>query len=182
MYVRNTVFAAMLTGSLCSVLSAQPWFFNPSCGINNVRGTWAFAELGWTVPTGSGSSAVASPVTVIGAFTIDNSAKMTGSGTTISAVGIPGTPIPAGEVLDFDFTGTVEITPDCIGVLKYSIQLKGTPAPLPGQFIERFVYSPYKDELLSMSIQSPLSKPLWIGRYTRLGLVPSPVAWPTIPR
>lgn len=180
MYVRKMACAAILAVSLCSIVSAQPWFIAPSCSINSVRGTWAFVELGWTVPAGSGSSALASPVTVIGAFTIHNSGKMTGSGTTISAVGIPGTPIPAGEVLDFDFTGTVEITPDCTGVLKYSIHLKGTPEPLPGQFIERLVYSPNKDELLSMSIQSPLSKPLWIGRYTRLG--PAPVAWPTIPR
>ena len=182
MYVRKMGCAVVIAVSLCSVLSAQPWFLTPSCSVNSVRGTWAFAELGWTVPTGSGSSAVASPVTVIGAFSVDNSGKMTGSGTTTSAVGIPGTPIPAGEILDFDFTGTVEITPDCTGVLKYSIQLKGTPGPLPGQFIERFVYSPYKDELLSMSIQSPLSKPLWIGRYTRLGHVPAPVTWPAIPR
>jgi len=179
MYVRKMACAAVLAVSLCSIVSAQPWFFNPSCTVNTVRGMWAFAELGWTVPSGSGSSAVASPVTVIGAFTID-SGKMTGSGTTISAAGIPGTPIPAGEVLDFEFTGTVEITPDCTGVLKYSIQIKGTSAPLPGQFIERFVYLPYRDELLSMSIQSPLSKPLWIGRYTRLGHAPAPVAWPTI--
>ena len=31
-----------------------------------------------------------------------------------------------------------------------------------------------------MAIQSPLSKPLWIGRYTRLGRVPQPIAWPTV--
>ncbi|HLK69774.1 MAG TPA: hypothetical protein VKU19_40370 [Bryobacteraceae bacterium] len=161
--------------SLCCVLSAQPL-----CSIDSVRGTWAFAELGWTVPIASGSSAVASPVTVIGAFSVDYSGKMTGSGTTISGAGIPGTPIPAGEVLDFDFTGTVEITSDCTGVLRYAIQIKGTPGPLPGQFIERFVYSPHTDELLSMSIQSPLSKPLWIGRYTRLGRVQAAVAWPTV--
>jgi hypothetical protein len=125
---------------------------------------------------------VASPVTVIGAFAVDYSGKMTGSGTTISGAGIPGTPIPAGEVLDFDFNGTVEITSDCTGLLRYSIQLKGTPAPVPGEFIERFVYSPHKDELLSMSIQSPFSKPLWIGRYTRLGRMMGPVVWPTVSR
>jgi hypothetical protein len=157
MRVRNIMCAALLAASLCSILPAQ-WPLRPSCSINSVKGTWAFAELGWTVPAGSGSSAVASPVIGIGAFSIDNLGKMSGSGTTISAVGIAGTPIPAGEVLDFDFTGTVDITPDCTGLLKYSIQLKGTGAPLPGQFIERFVYSPFKDELISMSIQSPLSR------------------------
>jgi len=145
-----------------------------------VRGTWVFADLGWTVPLGSGTSGAASPVTGIGVFAVDSSGKMTGSGTTISGTGIPGTPIPAGEVLDFDFTGTVEITPECTGVLRYSIQLKGTPAPLPGQFVERFVYSPHNDQMLSMSIQSPLSKPMWIGLYARLGHVPAPVAWPAI--
>jgi hypothetical protein len=177
MHVRNLAGGMLLALSLCGAIPAQP-----SCRLESVRGTWAFAELGWTVPLGSGSSAVASPVTVIGLFTVDYSGKMTGSGTTISGTGIAGTPIPAGEFLDFDFSGTVEITSDCAGLLRYSIQLKGTPAPLPGQFIERFVYSPAKDELLSMSIQSPLSKPLWIGRYMRLGHVPSPVAWPDAPR
>lgn len=175
MHVREIAYAVLPALLLCCAASAQP-----SCGIHSLAGTWAFAELGWTVPTGSGASAVASPVTVIGAFTVDYSGKMTGAGTTISAVGIPGTPIPAGEVLDFDFNGTVEITSDCTGVLKYSIQIKGTPAPVPGQFIERFVYSPHNDELFSMAIQSPLSKPLWIGRYTRLGRVPQPIAWPTV--
>jgi hypothetical protein len=115
-------------------------------------------------------------------FSIDYSRKMIGSGTTISGTGIAGTPIPAGEVLDFDFTGTIEITPDCTGLLRYAIQLKGSAAPLPGEFIERFVYLPAKDELVSMSVQSPLSRPLWIGRYTRLGRMPVSVAWPAVTR
>ena len=173
--VRNTTVTVVLAYSFCCALPAQP-----SCTMDSVRGTWAFADLGWTVPLGSGTSAVASPVTGIGVFSIDSSGKMTGSGTTISGTGIAGTPIPAGEVLDFDFTGTVEITSECNGVMRYSVQLKGTPAPLPVQFIERFVYSLHKDELLSMSIQSPLSKPLWIGRYMRLGYMSAPVAWPTV--
>jgi hypothetical protein len=175
--VRNTACAVVLAFSFCCALPAQP-----SCSINNLRGTWAFADLGWTVPLGSGTTGVASPVTGIGVFAIDYSGKMTGSGTTISGTEIAGTPIPAGEVLDFDFTGSIEITSDCTGVMRYSLQLKGTPAPLPVQFIERFVYSPRKDELISMSIQSPLSKPLWIGRYMRLEYMAAPVAWPTVSR
>ncbi len=175
MRIRHMAGAMLLAYSLCFNLAAQQ-----PCTMSNLVGTWAFSELGWTVPMGSGGNAVASPVTVIGVMTIDYSGKMTGSGTTISGTGIPGTPIPAGEVLDFDFTGTVALTPDCTGSWKYAIQLKGTPAPLPGQFIERFVYSAQKDEVLSMAVQSPLSKPFWIGFYKRLGRAPVPVAWPTI--
>ena len=173
----NIVCATLLGFSLCCALSAQQ-----QCTVGNLVGTWAFSEIGWTVPLGSGSSAVASPVTVIGVLTVNYSGKITGSGTTISGTGIPGTPIPAGEVLDFDFAGTVEITPNCTGSWRYSIQLKGTPAPLPGQFIERFVYSLPKDQVVSMAIQSPLSKPLWIGQYTRMGRAPESIAWPEVAR
>jgi hypothetical protein len=171
----NIVCATLLGLSICCALPAQQ-----GCHSGSLIGAWAFSELGWTVPLENGSSTVASPVTVIGVLTIDYSGNMTGSGTTISGTGIPGTPIPAGEVLDFDFKGTVEITPDCVGFLRYSIQLKGTPAPLPGEFIERFVYLPQKEQVISMSIQSPLSKPLWIGRYARLGRVPESIAWPDV--
>jgi hypothetical protein len=171
MRAQNLVCATLLVFSFCSAVPAQT-----QCGIGSLRGTWVFADLGWTVPFG-GSNA-ASPVTSLGVVSIDYAGKMTGSGTTISGTGLPGTPIPAGEVIDFDFEGSVQITPDCTGIWKYSIKLKGTPAPLPGQFIERIVYSPQKDSILSMSIQSPLSKPLWIGIAQRLGNVAGPIAWP----
>ena len=177
MRVGNMVCATFLGLSICCALPAQQ-----QCSMGSLVGTWAFSEIGWTVPLGSGPSASASPVTVIGVTTINNSGKMTGSGTTISGAGIPGTPIPAGEVLDFDFTGTVEITPNCTGSWRYSIQVKGTPAPLPGQYIERFVYSLPKDEVVSMSIQSPLSKPFWIGVFTRMGRAPESIAWPDVAR
>ena len=175
MRARNLVCATLSVFWLCPGLPAQA-----QCSINSVRGTWGFAELGWTVPLGSASTAVASPATVAGVVSIDYSGNLTGSGTFVSGTGVPGTPIPAGEVVDFDFQGTVVITPDCTGVFRYSLTVGG--APLPGQFIERFVYSPPKDEILSMSIQSPLSKPLWIGYYMRLGAVPKPVAWPAVQR
>lgn len=174
MHTRNLIALPLFILALGCVLPAQ----TPCSVQKSLRGTWAFSELGWTVPL-YGSEA-ATPVTVIGAFSIDGSGKMTGSGTTISATGIPGTPIPAGEVLDFDFQGTIKITPDCTGILRYSIQLKGTPGPLPGEFIERFVYSPWTDKIVSMSVKSPLSKPLWIGSYKRIGLYPRAITWPAI--
>jgi len=171
MHDGNLIWTMLLASALCGALGAQP-----HCSTDSVRGTWAFAELGWTVPLGSGSSAVAAPATVIGVATIDYSGKLTGSGTFVSGTGVPGTPIPAGEPIDFTYQGTIEITPSCTGVLRYSLTVMG--APIPGQFIERFFYSPQKDEMVSMSIQSAFSKPLWIGNYKRLGRSPDPVEWP----
>jgi hypothetical protein len=77
-----------------------------------------------------------SPVTVIGVVTIEYTGRMTYSRTYVSGTAIPGTPIPAGEPIDFTFQGTVEITPDCTGILRYSLTVMGTP--ISGQFIERF--------------------------------------------
>ncbi len=180
MRIRNLLCMGLIILGFCCAVEAQMLQSQTYCSIyRNVRGTWAFSEIGWTVPF-SDSQTVASPVTVLGAMSVDSSGKITGSGTTISGTGIPGTQIPAGTVLDFDFEGTVELTPDCTGVLKYSIQIKGTPAPLPGQFIERIVYSPWSDEIVSMSIQSPLSKPMWIGTYKRVGRLPMSIAWPPV--
>jgi len=175
MHLRNLTCPVLLALTLCGAAVAQP-----QCTTDTVRGTWAFAELGWTVPLGSGLTAVASPSTVIGVASIEYSGRMTGSGTFVSGTGITGTPIPAGEPIDFTFQGTVEITPDCTGVLRYSLTVMGQS--IPGQFIERFYHSLQRDEMVSMSIQSPLSKPLWIGKYTRLGRTPASIAWPVISR
>lgn len=180
MRIRNLLCMGLVILGICCAAEAQMLPSQTYCSVHrNLRGTWAFSEIGWTVPF-SDSQTVASPVTVLGAMSVDSSGKITGSGTTISGMGIPGTQIPEGTVLEFDFVGTVELTPDCTGVLKYSIQIIGTPAPLPGQFIERIVYSPGTDEIASMSVQSPLSKPMWIGSYKRIARLPMSITWPTI--
>ncbi len=77
--------------------------------------------------------------------------------------------------------GTVELNPDCTGIWKYSVRLKGTPAPIPGQYVERIVAVPEKDEILFLSIRSPLSKPMSTGTAKRISPVPTPVAWPQAP-
>lgn len=168
---RIHLLATLVVFLVGSIVPAQA-----QCGIGKLAGNWAYVEMGWTVPAGASTTA---PVTGIGAFSVDYSGRMTGSGSTISGAAIPGTPIPPGKVLDFDFDGTIEITPDCTGLWKYTVRIKGMPA-LPG-FVERFVYSPQKDEMYSMSIQSPLSKPLWTGFAKRLSNVPGPIAWPPAP-
>lgn len=153
MRIRNVVLAVLLTLLPCSAMSVQG-----QCGLHRVRGTWGFNALGWGIPLGS--TDVTAPVVFTGVLTIDSLGRMTGPLTIISGAGIPGTAIPAGTV--FDFVGaSVEVTPDCTGVWRHSVQLKGTPAPIPGQYVERIVVPPQNDEMLFMSIQSPLSKPMW---------------------
>ena len=173
MHVGKMIYSVLFAFSVYRTGAAQP-----QCSLNTLRGTWAFVELGWTVPLGSGATAVATPTTVIGTLTVDSSGKITGSGTFVSAAGIPGTPIPAGIPVDFTYQGAIEITSDCTGVFRYIVSVMG--APIPGEFIERFHYSSQKDEMTSMSMQSALSRPLWIGTFTRLGHTPAPVAWPAI--
>jgi hypothetical protein len=175
MQVRNTILAAMLVCLLCSALSAQ------QCSIHALRGTWAFSEFGWTVPLESGASAASSPVTGIGVMTIDFRGNLQGSGSFISGTGIPGTPIPAGQVLDFDFEGTVELSPECTGYWRFNFKPKGSPSPIPGEFIERIIYSHREDRIYSLSVRSPLSKPLWVGYVTRLSGFHLPLSWPAIP-
>lgn len=171
--LKNLMSAALLVACSWMDLAAQS-----QCGLESVRGKWAFSEIGWSVLPGS---ATADPVTVMGVVSIDYTGQMSGSGTWISGAALPGTPLPAGAVIDFDFTGSVSINSDCTGSWRYTITVRGMPGPLPREFIERIVYAPQTDEIVSMSVQSALSKPLWIGSSKRLSKTPGPISWPDVP-
>jgi len=74
-------------------------------------------------------------------------------------------------------TGSVEVNSDCVGVVKYTVKVKGFPDPLPG-YIEKLVLDLNRQEIVSVSVQSPISKPMWISTWKRISSVPSPVTWP----
>ena len=114
MYVRNLTSAAVLVLILCSALLAQP-----RCSAGSLTGTWAYTAIGWTVPAGESTAA---PTTMIGILVIDYAGKVSGPGTSTSGAPIPGTPIPAGQPLDFEMVDTsIEVNADCTGLFKYSI-------------------------------------------------------------
>jgi hypothetical protein len=164
-----TLFAFLFSSALCA---------QPQCGDRSAVGTWALNATGWSIPAG-GTTAV--PVTFIGVLTVDYSARITGPLTLIWAAGIPGTSIPAGAVLDFDLVnGTIQLTSDCTGILRYSVQLKGMPAPPIGPYVERVVLLPDKGEMLSMAISTPISVPLWTHVMKRMSPVPVAAAWPKL--
>jgi hypothetical protein len=175
MTIRNVLAAIAISLCICAVLPAQG---QGQCSLISLRGTWGFTEIGWSIPIGTAAPV---PVTVIGLLSLDFTGKMTGSATVISGAPLPGTAIPAGEPLDVDAVeGTVELNSDCTGFWKYSLRLRGVPAPPFGPFVERIVYSPQKDLIYSMSVGSPTSHPMWIGTATRVTNSVGPIAWPAM--
>jgi hypothetical protein len=175
MRIPTIVCATAALLGFCAALAAQQ-----PCSINSIRGTWAMTVSGWAIPLAP-PNAQAAPVVGIGAFTIDYTGRLTGSGSLSWATGIAGTTISAGDVLDFDMVdGTVDLNPDCTGIWHYTVRLKGMP-PLPG-YVERIVAVPQKDEIVFLSIRTPLSKPMWVGTAKRISPVPSTIAWPQAPQ
>ena len=174
MRIRNLASGVAVALCLGATVAAQP-----QCGVNSIRGTWATSSIGWAIPLGA-AGAQPAPIVMIGVMSIDYAGRLTGSGTLTWGTGIAGTPIAAGDVLDYDMDGTVDLNQDCTGFWRYTVKLRGTPAPIPG-YLERIIVVPQKDEILSQSIRSPLSKPMWTSISKRISPIPSPVAWPQAP-
>jgi hypothetical protein len=175
MRITDIVSATAALFGFCAALAAQQ-----PCSVSNIRGTWAMTASGWAIPLAPANSPAA-PVASIGAFTIDYAGRLMGSGSISWATGIAGTNIAAGDVLDFDMVdGSVDLNPDCTGIWRYSVKLKGMPA-LTG-YVERIVVVPQKDEIVFLSIRSPLSKPMWVGTAKRISPVPSTMSWPPAPQ
>lgn len=174
MCLRDLSRAALLVLCVCCVAAAQP-----QCSLHDLVGVWAYSGIGWVVYPGQ-STAV--PVSMIGIAVIDYSGRITGPGTITNAAPIPGTPIPAGQPLDWEFVGDtpVKVNPDCTAVLSYAVQVKGMPGPLPG-YIDRMIVLANTGEILGMGVASPLSKPMLVYTMKRISHVPTPVSWPTIP-
>lgn len=162
--MRYIVCAVLLAVWLCSALPAQP-----QCSSQSLRGTWSVSMLGWAIPTADGPWGTANqtlPIVGLGVAIIDHTGKMTG----------PGTAVMAGVIFDYELAGTVEVNSDCTGLMKYSLKIKGFPN-LPG-YIERFVLDVNRQEMVSVSLQSPISKPMWLTTWKRTSPVAAPVAWP----
>jgi hypothetical protein len=170
MLTRNAAGAAVLALSACFAAAAQP-----QCTMANVVGLWAHAVSGLSIPKG----ATAPVETVfIGVLNIDWSGKVTGTGTTASAAPSGGGAFPAGQMLEFDYVkGSIQLTPDCTGLLATYIQLKGAPIPPIGPYTGRFIAIPDKNEMIAMSGLAPDGKPMWTYTLRRMSHVPGPVAW-----
>lgn len=148
--------------------------------MHNVVGQWAYNVAGWDIPQ-SGAAPV--PMVFMGILNIDWSGKVTGPGTFAMGAPIAGTPIPAGQALDYDFvSGSIQVTADCTGFLSTMMQIKGSPAPPFGPYVGRIIAFPDKGEIVAMSIKGPgTEKPMWTYTLRRITHVPGPVEWPQVP-
>ncbi len=166
---RSILCTALLSLALCSALPAQP-----RCSPQSLRGTWSMSFLGWAIPLPIPGSPLPAdetlPLVGLSVVTVDHTGKFTG----------PATAVTGGVVLDFEMKGKMEVNADCSGIVTYGIKLKGSPDFIPG-YVERFVLDLNRHEIVSVSIQSPLSKPMWITTMKRISHVEAPVTWPAIP-
>jgi hypothetical protein len=152
----------------------------PTCSINDVVGRWAYSVAGWDIPQ---SGAPVTQMVFMGVLSIDPTGSVTGPGTFAMGAPIAGTPIPAGQALDYDFvSGSIQVFANCTGFLSTMMKIKGSPAPPIGPYIGRIIVLPDKGEIVSMSIQAPgTEKPLWTYSLRRMTPVPGPVEWPQAP-
>ncbi|MFN0166231.1 MAG: hypothetical protein ACKV22_07350 [Bryobacteraceae bacterium] len=163
---RTIACATLLLLGSSATLRAQP-----QCSAEQLRGKWSIATTGSALPTAPGPWTVGQTVPVVGAavVTIDHNGNFTG----------PGSIVLGGAVLDYEMTGTFAVNSDCAGLMKYTVKLKGLSDVIPG-YVERFILDLTHEEIVSVSIQSPLSKPMWLSVMKRISHVPSPVAWPDV--
>lgn len=175
MVTRNIAVAALLLLGFCCAGLAQP-----TCSMHNVVGQWAYNVAGWDIPK-SGAAPV--QMVFIGVLNIDWSGKVTGPGTFAMGAPIAGTPIPAGQALDYDFaSGSIQVTADCTGLLSTMMKIKGSPAPPMGPYVGRIIVFPDKGEMVAMSVQGPgTEKPLWTYTLRRMTHLSGPVEWPQVP-
>jgi hypothetical protein len=175
MRARNVVIAVLLALWICSALPAQS-----QCTLQTVVGHWAYNLAGWYIPAGG---TVPVQVAGIGVFNIDYSGKVTGPATWAMAMPFAGTPITSGQMLEYDFvSGSIQVTPDCTGLLTTMLKIKGLPIPAMGPYVGRIIVLPDKGEILAMSLQAPPGeKPMWTYTLRRMSPTPGPVAWPDPP-
>jgi hypothetical protein len=167
MRTRSTVFAVAAVFLLCAKLSAQP-----KCKVQHLEGTWSLSFMGWAIPLPGGPLPPDQtlPVVGIGLLTVDHRGVWKG----------PATAVVGGMTFEFEMEGTMEVGPDCAGLVKYSAKFEGIPTPMPG-YIERFVLDLARGEIVSASIASPISKPMWISTMKRISNSQTAIEWPEIP-
>jgi hypothetical protein len=172
MFSRTVVIAVLLALCFCGASFAQS-----QCSISQVVGNWSYHVSGWDIPSG-GTAPV--QMLFIGVLSIDWSGKVTGPGTFAMGAPLAGTPIPAGQALDYDFvSGSIQLTPDCTGLLSTMMKIKGSRAPPMGPYIGRIIVLPDQGEIVAMSFRAPgTERPMWTYILKRMTPVPSAVEWP----
>ena len=142
----------------------------PSCTAKTVRGTYGTAAEGIILKTVPGQTQpVPAPYSGIGVIAIDGEGGITG-GSTASI---------AGELMESELAdASLQVLPDCTGLISYRLRPKGAPAALPGG-ISKVVILDNGDEIRALEIQLPMGigMPLLPSVSKRISKEPGPVGW-----
>ena len=172
MFSRTIAITVLLALCFCCASFAQP-----QCSISQIVGNCSYHVSGWDIMPG-GTAPV--QMVFIGVLSIDSSGKVTGPGSFAMGAPLAGTPIPAGQALDYDFvSGSIQLTSDCTGLLSTMMKIKGSPAPPMGPYIGRIIVLPDQGEIVAMSFRAPgTEKPMWTYILKRMTYFPWAVEWP----
>jgi len=154
-----------------AALSAQT-----QCTALNAVGQWAYNYTGWYIPAG-GTTPV--QISTHGVMLIDFDGKVTGPGTWAMGAPLAGTPIGAGQMLEFEYQdGTIRVNPDCTGLISTMFKFKGLPIPALGPYWGRIIFLPDRNEIEGMALLAPgTEKPMWTYTLKRISRQPTAVTW-----
>jgi hypothetical protein len=146
MLCHNFVQTAVVTALLC----VSPAAAQGPCSQESARGVWAqWAGAGAIITTPSGATqTVTLPAATLGIITIDAQGGTSGWLNTMVA----------GTYMDLALAGTVEVSPDCTAILRFSLTPQGQLNPLPGQGVTRLFIADTGDDMGGMTVTGILGK------------------------
>jgi hypothetical protein len=155
--------AALLAASASGLLYAQG-----QCGNYTLNGVYLISYEGTLIYTPPGATQpVPAPFVVLGVFSRDYQGNWSGASTT--SLG--------GQILEAELVQlTTQVNADCTGTATWTAKVKGTNTVIPGQGMDKIFVTPDGSEVKGISIQSPQGKPISLGAWKRVMVIP-PVAW-----
>lgn len=154
--------AALVVVSACGVLHAQV-----SCGNYSLRGTWIYTYQGTVLTSQPGAEQpVPVPVVMQGVGWMYEAGK--GGGWVTMSFG--------GEIMELEWVDcSSQISADCTGTITCGAKVKGTNTVLPGQAVEKIFIAPDGSEVRSILIKGLMGKPIVLGTWKRISLLPVPI-------
>jgi hypothetical protein len=156
--MRSRMFGPLALLALLS--SRAPLQAQVQCSLDTVQGTYAYTYQGTMLVPQTGAVPYApAPAAALGTLSIDYAGKMTGTG-----IAVVGDQVLEGEMVN----ASIQVNPDCTGVARWNMKIKGTDTVLPFQGIDRLIVLAQRGEILTISLGAPAGKPVLLGVWTRI--------------
>lgn len=155
MFHKSTpALAAVLFLAFSAVSQAQP-----ICGARTLVGTYEVSYDGLLIVTDPQSGQPMPLASVLlGVLTIDYSGHLSGTATASNG----------GQIIDIEYSGSVEVTDDCTGIAHWHLKPKGAPGFLPGEGAEKLVIDDAGESVTTILTQGVLGSPVSLGHWKRL--------------